>query len=401
MQGCPQSLGNGTQSCPTAGGTVLTIKGQFFAQISLSVSVGSSACTNVVFLSVTSLTCVLPSGAGLLQPVVVLVASSFSRPAYLVNYLPASIGDVTGCPISTSPGTAGCTRAGGDLVTISGSSYGPTVPTVFVGGVMCTGVTFTVPDQTITCLLPAGTGLTQQVLFVQGGGGQLTIVTPTVSYQQCGVGTYAPVGVVVCAPCPVGTYADTAALVACKGCASGFSAPATGLSACVSCVAGQYSQAVSATVGATSCSPCAIGAYTNTPAQSICVGCNPGTFANVTGQSVCQQCSAGAFTSIAGSSNCTLAPPGAYVAFPASTQSTACGAGTYTANSGSTACTKCPIGQAIPTSGATTCANCSVGTNGPVAGQTLRQPPADGGCDGLAALPARSLLLVVGSPFVL
>jgi hypothetical protein len=249
VSGCAVTVGNTTTSCPTAGGSILTITGVYFSQVSLSVSVGSSACSNVVFVSVTQLTCKLPAGAGLLQPVVVLVASSFSRPAYSVSYLAATVADVTGCPTNTNPGTTGCARAGSDTVTISGSSFGPTLPTIFVGGVMCQGVAFTVADSAVTCQLPQGTGLTQQVLFVQGGGGQLTIVGPTVSYLQCSVGTYAPSGVTLCSACAVGTYADTTGLAACKGCASGTAATTTGLSGCVSCTAGFYSLPVSATLG--------------------------------------------------------------------------------------------------------------------------------------------------------
>jgi hypothetical protein len=98
VTGCADSnVTNVTSNCPTAGGVTLTIFGTDFPTQSVSIKIGSNDCTGFVYLSSTRISCTLPAGAGLLQPVLVAAGVLFSQPARYVSYAIPVINTITGC----------------------------------------------------------------------------------------------------------------------------------------------------------------------------------------------------------------------------------------------------------------------------------------------------------------
>ena len=360
VHGCTDS-GNVTTGCPTAGGVTLTIDGQYFGQLGLSVQVGASACASVVFVSSTRVTCVLGVGAGLTQGVTVIVKSLFSRTQPFLSYADAYVTAVSGCTDSGSS-TTNCPRAGGTVLTVFGSNFGPPPALVLVGGVQCGSVTASAsnPQGQLTCVLSSGTQTLRSIILIQQGG-TLSIGLPTVGYTQCPAGSSAPVGQIACNPCSMGTYADQAALTACINCAAGTFGSTTGLTQCSACSAGSYSL-VGSTTGAQNCTSCDVGKYNDGSGSSYCSSCDMGTFANVTGQTACTSCPAGKYTDQTQQTVCFDCYPGTYYSFTGAVQCSNCPAGTATDQYGRTACSDCLAGTSAATAGLTACTACQQGT---------------------------------------
>jgi hypothetical protein len=91
----------------------VTISGDAFVQIGLSVSINGQYCTNpFVFQDNTRITCVLPPGAGLERAVIVTSDGQSSLPASLVTYgNRACVGSLSlfvRCLIHFAPGVVLC-----------------------------------------------------------------------------------------------------------------------------------------------------------------------------------------------------------------------------------------------------------------------------------------------------
>jgi hypothetical protein len=214
----------------------------------------------------------------------------------------------------------------------------------------------------------------------------------------CAPGFFSLDGKTPCAPCPEGTFSDTAGAATCTPCAVGRFAAATGKTTCSGCSAGSFQDAVgqvgcdpcpagsfTSLTEAQACDPCPVGRFAASPGatvcalcapgffsgsgQTACAGCAPGTFSSITGSSTCDDCSAGRFSSVSGATTCLNCTPGGF-SEPGASDCTLCPEGTFTATSESVGCTECPVGTFQAAAGQTSCQNCAAETYNPGTGQT-------------------------------
>lgn len=148
---------------PVSGGTLVTIQGANFGTDASQldgISIDATPCTKIQWLSINSLTCTTPAGAGKNLPVRVTISGVIGR-NFLWSYDAATL-------VSVTPATG--PAEGGTLITITGKNFG-TVDTpvdVFVGGSKC-AVSHVISDSQVTCLLPAGSGSKLTVRVVTDG----------------------------------------------------------------------------------------------------------------------------------------------------------------------------------------------------------------------------------------
>jgi len=369
VSGCVD-VGNTTTECPTAGGSTLDIRGDKFSQAGLSVRIGAKECKNVIFYSEQHLTCILDEGAGMDQGVTVIVGARFSRSVPYLSYAEAVVTSVSGCS-DVGNSTENCARSGGTTLTLIGSNLGPPTAIVLVGGVMCSNVIHdaTNPHGQLTCTLPPGTRTLRTIILIQNRG-TLTVSDVTVSYAQCGTGTYAPSGETSCQQCDKGKYADVAGLTSCKVCSSGRYTDTLGKSSCDVCGEGTYSLAT-AIEGAQNCTKCGVGTYNDVPGSSECLDCQPGRSGNETGLSECRPCPAGFFADQPGKTSCQQCGVGHYYAFEGSVQCTECPIGRATNQLGQTQCAECSVGKIAAEPGMTACEECGAGSYVGTTGQGL------------------------------
>ncbi|MBB5035561.1 beta strand repeat-containing protein [Prosthecobacter vanneervenii] len=176
-------------SSTTDGGTTVTITGTNFSAVS-SVTFGGVPATDVVVVSNTSLTCTTPAvGAPGGASVLVTTPSGTSAANSLFSYVPPlpTVG-------SLSPSTG--STLGGTLVSITGTHL-LTTGSVTIGGVPATNVTV-VSDTSITCITPAGSVGTPNVVVTTTGGSSVSVApftyaltAPTVSSISPAQGTSA------------------------------------------------------------------------------------------------------------------------------------------------------------------------------------------------------------------
>ena len=93
----------------------------------------------------------------------------------IIDYAVPSIARVSGCQ-DVGMTTIGCTP--GSTVTIEGHNFGPNGDIVIVGGAPCSNVTHdgANPDSRLSCTLPAGAGLNQDVRVFDVGGRSSNVV---------------------------------------------------------------------------------------------------------------------------------------------------------------------------------------------------------------------------------
>jgi hypothetical protein len=173
--GCPVVSGNGTSECPTEGGIRISIYGQNFVALALSASVYGQTCTLPTLVSSSLITCTLPTGAGTGRPVQVVCASQQSPALPLISFANAVITSVTGCTAvaGSNQNVVGCARAGGDVITLTGTNFGATPPVVLIGsslGLQVTQDQF-FPQRKLTITVPPGPGVDRPVIVFQSGGG--------------------------------------------------------------------------------------------------------------------------------------------------------------------------------------------------------------------------------------
>ncbi len=145
----------------TAGGTPVTISGSGFSGATL-VDFGANAATDVKVINDDSITAVSPAGTGTVDVTVTTpVGTSPTSPADQFVYTAAVAPTVT----ALSPATG--SQAGGNLVTITGTSFTGATAVDF-GPTAATNVTV-VNDSTITADSPAGTGTVNVTVMTAAG----------------------------------------------------------------------------------------------------------------------------------------------------------------------------------------------------------------------------------------
>lgn len=171
------------------GGTTVTITGTNFSAVS-SVTFRGVAATDVTVLSSTSLTCTIPAvGAAGSASVLVTTPSGTNAANNLFTYVP---------PLPTvslvSPNSG--STLGGTLVTITGTNLS-TTGGVTIGGVPAANVTV-VSDSSVTCITPAGSVGSPNVVVTTTGGSSVDaapftygLIAPTVSSISPAQGTTA------------------------------------------------------------------------------------------------------------------------------------------------------------------------------------------------------------------
>jgi hypothetical protein len=257
-----------------------------------------------------------------------------------LSYALPVLDSLTGCasPNATNAVT-GCTRTGGDLVTLMGSQFGTVGMRVLIGGDSCPlDKSFLAGESVIRCKLKTGTTLANQIIILQDTGGMSIFDSFSVSYTQCTSGTYEnPNQPLQCIPCPQGTYSALSSAKSCDTCSAGQVAPVPGLSACTACVAGKFL----ALTSQTACTDCATGTFSGKPGSGSCISCNLGKYASQPGQSVCLDCPRGTYrTSV---SSCSSCDPGKFGAVAGLESCSVCPAQTFSDQPGQTSCEQCPF----------------------------------------------------------
>lgn len=311
----PQLTGVSPNSVPTAGGTSIVLQGANFGNSAVSVTVGSSACA-VQSRSHTAITCVAPAG---LTTVKVTVAGTASNTLSFAYDLP----QVTGISSGSKP------TAGGNTITVTGSSFGTLVSgnRVEIGSALCAVTSWT--HGSISCVAPAGVG-TQQLRVVANGH---TSSTVNYQYSPPGIGSLLPSSGLVTGGTPLviqgqnfgGGLGTVTAQVGSAPCVvvsvshdtltctlpAGVAGPAT----VTVTLAGQQSNAAmfqyqnpvcqpgSFGTGAT-CTPCPLGMYSTTTNASACSPASPGFFVPSTGSTQQFACAANTFQPLAQQSSC-------------------------------------------------------------------------------------------------
>lgn len=164
-QGAPAFSSMNIDFGPPAGGVTVTINGTGF-QPGISVTIGGAACTGVVVLSATQLTCTTPPGAGAGANLVLTNADGQTSTA-------TGIYDYHGPPTVASTNLPVGPPAGGQMITVTGTLFEPGA-VARLGGTLCTTTTFVSATQ-LTCLTPAHAlgAVTVQVTNLDGQSGSL------------------------------------------------------------------------------------------------------------------------------------------------------------------------------------------------------------------------------------
>lgn len=146
-QSAPTITGVAPSTGSPSGGTAITITGTDFVT-GATVTVGGAACTSVVVVSATSITCTTPAGTEGSADVVVTNADTGTD---------TEVGGFTyaiSTPTITDVSPAAGATFGGTPITITGTDFYPNAA-VTVGGNACTPVVVVSPTS-ITCTTPAG-----------------------------------------------------------------------------------------------------------------------------------------------------------------------------------------------------------------------------------------------------
>jgi len=366
VSGCAANTTTATSLCPTEGSrpsapVILTLSGKGFAKFP-TITVGGRVCT-LVSSQVTVLTCELPPGIGLEQPVTVKQGGYFSRPLPYVSYAPPSITSTTGCS-TVSPWTTNCDRLG-HSITIHGMNFGSSGAKVVVAGVPCTSVVHnaSLPHRVLVCNAPEGVGLRRSVLLFQDQG-QPSATSAVISYEQCPLGTY--VQGLGCEPCAPGNYSTLENQDFCFECPAGRFQRESGKSFCDPCPVGRSAQVV----GLSECHICKAGKFSNAPGAVTCLDCAAGSYSNVDGASECNSCLAGEYQPDPGATICVDCAVG-FISTQQQPTCQACPGGYIAATTGSNTCVKCHAGtRSNEASNSTSCVPCLPGTYNPADAQS-------------------------------
>ena len=164
-------------SGPAGGGTGLTLTGSGFIS-STTVTVGGSPCTNVQFVSASSLTCISPAHSVGIVDIIVSNSSTLSA-TLSAGFTYNAIVLVTPSITSISPNFGSDT--GPAQVTITGTGF-ETGATVKIGGVSCTSVSV-LPTTQITCNPPPNISLTTVDVEVTNTNNQSDTLSSAYTYK--------------------------------------------------------------------------------------------------------------------------------------------------------------------------------------------------------------------------
>jgi hypothetical protein len=159
----PSVSGVSPNSGPASGGTSVTITGSGFTG-ETGVEFGTTAATDVVFVSDTEITADSPAGSGVQDVTVITPAgtsATSSADRFTYTAAVAAAPSVTGVSPNSGP------ASGGTVVTITGTGFTGATAVDF-GTTLATGVTV-VNATTITALSPAGTGVANVTVTTPGG----------------------------------------------------------------------------------------------------------------------------------------------------------------------------------------------------------------------------------------
>jgi len=288
VSGCQPSLSvvNGTENCPTQGGTPLSIEGYGFLA-PVGVYINGEECV-LQQRTDTSILCTLPSSVGTQLPIVVTAASQYQESAPLLSYAAPAITSITSedCTPTADPKIIyNCPREGNVTLTITGSNFGAADATVLIGGSSCTNVVhdLATPHSKLRCTLPPGRQTAREVSVAQKYGESTPVGNSVLlSYKQCPAGTR-DVGI-ECEVCPAGKYSPSEAQPDCRDCPAGMFNSEPGQNGCQICGLGKFS-----TTGATNCTACAKGKYAAMGAPD-CTTCPTRTYAAKKETSICEPC---------------------------------------------------------------------------------------------------------------
>lgn len=362
---CAVGATSGTiTNCPSRGGARVLIQGSGFCDFVSTaclalVQVGSEECTDLAFISASSIECTLPSGTGLDQALVMQNDERRSNSIAAVSYAPPVLDSVSGC---TDQGqtTINCPRAGNHRITLRGSNFGASGALILVATRQCAspihGVVSADPHSSVSCLIPAQTGLGVDVVIIQSQG-QLGLTSGTISYQLCEPGERLVAGQTTCVDCLAGRFRGEQGLfTTCETCPAGYFAPADRALGCDPCGPGEVSSA----------------------AASACTQCGPGTYAAGEANTACKPCGLGRFNNISSESFCPLCEVGRFAGSLESEACADCTAGQYAVNQGSVSCQPCPTGSFSPADRASGCTLCLKGTANANAQQSTCKPCLEG-----------------------
>ena len=272
---------NGTYNCKE--GDIITVSGENFGPSTkvLLNGVALNDCDILTFDDITqsldSISCPLRAGVGEANLVQVEVSGCVGPAVDWLGYGLPVIDTLAhnNCTLNNMGSLEQCPRAGGGLLTITGSGFGTADAVVFVGSSLCASVTHDINNSAslVTCTLPAGSGIEMGVILIPSGGSPTQVFNSTVvSYVQCSPGTYQDATAIECVSCSVGKYSNVEGSFACTPCGVG---TAQGL------------------VGQASCLLCGIGTYQDQAGQVNCSYCPEGTYSDIEGVISCTNCGYG------------------------------------------------------------------------------------------------------------
>lgn len=271
----------------------------------------------------------VPVGAG--DTTVRAFDSQGSSGSVAISYRSPVVTGFSGCP------SMGCNRFGGATVTLTGSDFGPSKPTVLVGGAVAEVLECLVGS--VVFKLPAGSGFAVGVNVIQAGG-RMSSEARLVTYEACPAGTYnvlnTSLNIFTCSPCakgyvslseeafscslcPANSYCvDSVSVASCETVLPGsLSSPGSHLASNCSCQGARLFQDGLCVCPAgqeeadtvTGCAPCANLFAQPTPSADSCLSCKGWSVFGVSnGDRTSCECMEGYYQV---SSGCEVCPPGA------------------------------------------------------------------------------------------
>jgi IPT/TIG domain/Transient receptor potential (TRP) ion channel/Tyrosine-protein kinase ephrin type A/B receptor-like len=365
VRGCSGSEGDGTQSCPTAGGISITVKAKSI-NADTNIRIGSDLCEDPEFTSLANdigtIQCTLPAGTGKNVPVVATKGLVFSRAATLVSYVGPTVDTIIGTPACTAVDSSSvklCPNGGSTQITLRGTDFGPSNARVVIGGQFCADVIHAVGSENEEVQCTLGPGFQQNLpVYLLQSAGEISDPPLQLSYTPCPVGTFADASRDFnCTACAPGTANGVEASFACSNCEPGRYANSSGSVSCLPCDAGTAGDE------RTYCPVCTKGKFSASKAQIVCDNCPTGRYGPGLNATRCYDCNNGTASDSAGQPECDICTKGTYSPENdiAVVTCLSCPTGFRSVNDGANDCTKCAPGFVQPKPGQSDCARCQRG----------------------------------------
>lgn len=334
---------------------LLTIEGTNFGQDGAQVYISASECTNLQHdpaggaAAHKTLTCQMPAGSQLLQPMIISIfGGSSSLAATTISYAQ--------CPKGTyEDGSKVCQP--------------------------CAKGSFNDIEGRRSCSeCPVGRVANQEGVFICDlcQAGEFQDETGKQTCKQCLKGSFQQAqGSISCQLCPPGSSSSSDSASSCTLCPEGRFQSGAGKDVCISCALGRFSDFAGRSdcqacpsgkfandTGFVSCTSCPAGTYRPDGVQADeCLECDPGTYAESEGSNNCKDCPAGDVQPSGGSDSCIPCSQGYYQPNPKSLTCLACSGGQFSLTQGQAYCDLCNPGQVRdgldPSAG---CQDCLEGT---------------------------------------